>query len=65
MLGYLILTFIIEIPIVYYLLKDYSNNKKYLLYSIILTNFITTIGVFIMERLISYGQYNGNYREDA
>jgi len=57
MLGYFVLTLVIEMPVVYYLLREHSRNKKHLLYAIVSCNLITTIGVFIIERLVSHGQW--------
>ncbi|KJS87729.1 MAG: hypothetical protein JM58_03440 [Peptococcaceae bacterium BICA1-8] len=57
MLGYLLLTLVFEIPIVYYFLKKYAKNTRNLLYTIVSVNIITTLCVFIMERIISQGQW--------
>lgn len=55
--GYFVLTLALEIPVVYFLLKEHSRNRRNLLYAIVLFNLITTAGVFIIERLVSHGQW--------
>ena len=56
-LGYLILTIGIETPVVYFLLKNYSESKKRFISSILITNVITTILVAIIERLVCKGEW--------
>lgn len=56
-LAYLILTLCIEIPLVYFLLKNCSKNKKILMFTIVIVNVITTILVAVLERLICQGQW--------
>lgn len=55
--GYLMLTLIIEIPVVYLLLKKYVKSKKRLISSILCTNIITTILVAIGERILCIGRW--------
>lgn len=55
--GYLILTIAAELPIVYYLLRKYSENRKNLLISIILSNTVTTLLVAVCERIICVGKW--------
>ncbi|MCI6737322.1 MAG: hypothetical protein MR593_04285 [Intestinibacter sp.] len=54
-LAYLLSTLIIEFPLVYgFLFKD-APNEKSLISSIIVSNIITTILVFVIERILSPG----------
>ncbi|RGD74445.1 hypothetical protein [Anaerofustis stercorihominis] len=54
---YLLMTVIIELPIVYGILKSYTQNKTKLFKRIILANTITTVLVFIIERIFCSGSY--------
>jgi heme/copper-type cytochrome/quinol oxidase subunit 4 len=56
-LAYLMLTLCIEVPLVYFLLKNRSNNKKRLLLITIAVNVITTIVVAVLERLLCQGRW--------
>ena len=55
--GYLILTILLELPLVYSYLKRYTSNKKALFKSVIGLNLITTIIVAVLERILYYGQW--------
>lgn len=55
--GYLFLTLIAEIPIVYYYLRKKVDNEKRLLYSILSVNIVTTLIVAVLERLLCRGQW--------
>jgi hypothetical protein len=55
--GYLILTIAVELPIVYFLLKKESANRKNLLISILLSNTVTTLLVAVCERIICVGRW--------
>ncbi|NMB28208.1 MAG: hypothetical protein GX987_09195 [Tissierellia bacterium] len=55
--GYLILTILLELPLVYSYLKKYTSNKKALFKSVIGLNLITTIIVAVLERILYYGQW--------
>lgn len=55
--AYLILTLCIEVPLVYFSLRNRSNDKKRLLIVIITVNVITTILVGVLERLLCQGQW--------
>lgn len=57
--GYLLLTLIVELPLVYlYLRKEVANSKKgKLIKTIIISNVITTLAVAICERFICIGQW--------
>ena len=55
-LVYLVLTLCIEVPLVYFLLKNRSKSKKKLLLITIAVNVITTIVVAIIERLLCQGR---------
>ena len=54
---FLILTIIVEMPIVYNVLKSKVQNKKLLQITIIVSNIITTAGVAVVERLITEGYW--------
>ncbi len=55
--GFVMLTLLIEIPIVYYLLKKHVDNKKKLLWSIIGSNIVTTAMVAVIERMVTNGYW--------
>lgn len=55
--GYLLLTLIIEMPVVYSFLKKEVNSKKKLISMILTVNIITTILVAVFERIICIGQW--------
>jgi hypothetical protein len=54
---FLMLTIIIEMPIVYNALKKQVQDRKVLKVVIIVSNIITTAGVAIVERLITEGYW--------
>lgn len=56
-LVYLILTLCIEVPLVYFLLRNQSNDKKRLLLVTIAVNVITTIIVGVLERFLCQGRW--------
>jgi len=56
-IGYLLLTLIVEIPVVYFSFQNSVTNKKRLLISIIIVNAVTTIMVAIIERIICRGTW--------
>ncbi|WP_343770884.1 hypothetical protein [Clostridium malenominatum] len=55
--GYLILTLIVEFPIVYLVLKKYSKDNKTLGKAILVANIITTLIVAVLERLLCHGRW--------
>lgn len=55
--AFLILTLVIEIPVVYSFLKNNVSNKKRLLVSIISVNIATTLAVAIIERVFCKGSW--------
>ena len=55
--GFLLLTVVIELPLVYFLLKDHTTTKKSLFVSILLSNIATTVIVAGLERLICIGRW--------
>jgi len=57
LLGYLLLTIIVELPIVYFMLRKDSSNKINLLSSIIVFNIVTTVLVAVSERILCIGQW--------
>ena len=56
-LGYLFLTLIVEVPVVYYSLRGVVENKKKLVNSIIIVNVITTVMVAVIERIVCKGSW--------
>ena len=54
---FLLLTLLIEMPIVYNVLKSKVQNKKKMQLTIIISNVVTTAGVAIIERLITEGHW--------
>ena len=54
---FLLLTIIIEMPIVYNVLKSKVQDKRILQITIIVSNIITTAGVAVVERLITEGYW--------
>lgn len=57
LLGYLFLTIIIEVPLMYLFLKKHTSSLRVLLTVIVTANILTTIIVAIMERMMFYGQW--------
>ena len=55
--GFVILTLVIEIPIVYNLLKKHVDSKKRLLWSIVGSNIVTTAMVAVIERMVTDGYW--------
>lgn len=54
---FLLLTLIIELPVVYFLLKKDADNKKKLAVTIVLANIVTTVLVAVVERTLCYGRW--------
>ena len=55
--AFLLLTLIIELPVVYFLLKKAADSKKKLALCIVLANVVTTVLVAIVERTLCYGRW--------
>jgi len=55
--GYLVLTLIVELPIVYWLLRKDTRKKLNLIIAILVSNIITTLLVAVCERLICVGSW--------
>ena len=55
--AFLLLTLIVELPIVYLLLKKDADNKKKLALCIVLVNLVTTALVAVVERTLCYGHW--------
>ena len=55
--AFLLLTLIIELPVVYFLLKKDADNKKKLALCIVLANIVTTVLVALVERTLCYGRW--------
>ena len=55
--AFLLLTLIVELPIVYFLLKKDADNKKKLALCIVLANIVTTVLVALVERTLCYGRW--------
>ena len=56
-MAFLLLTIIIELPIVYLLLKKDADNKKKLALCILVANIVTTALVAVVERTLCYGHW--------
>lgn len=54
---FLAVTVIVELPIVYNVLKKHVDNRKKLLWTIIIANILTTAMVVIIERELCYGHW--------
>lgn len=57
LLGYLILTLVIEIPVVYFFLRKLVQNRKKLIAALVALNVLTTAMVAVTERVICIGQW--------
>lgn len=55
--GFLVLTLIVELPIVYLMLKKETNKKPSLAITILASNIITTLLVAVCERQICIGRW--------
>ena len=55
--AFLLLTLIIELPVVYFLLKKDAEDKRKLALCIILSNIVTTALVAVVERTLCYGHW--------
>ena len=55
--GYLLLTIMVELPIVYQFLKEMAINRNHLKGSILAANIVTTILVAIIERILCVGKW--------
>lgn len=54
---YLILTLIVEIPVVYFFLRKDAANKKQLILVTTIANIITTLLIAIIERIVCKGSW--------
>lgn len=57
LLGFLLITILIELPVGYFSLKKDASSSTRLVLSILIANIITTGGVAIVERIICVGQW--------
>ena len=55
--AFLLLTLIIELPVVYFLLKKDADSKKKLAICIVVANIVTTALVAVVERTLCYGRW--------
>ncbi len=55
--AFLLLTLMVELPIVYFLLKKDAEDKKKLAVCIVAANVVTTVLVAVVERTLCYGQW--------
>ena len=55
--AFLLLTLIIELPVVYFMLKKDADSKKKLALCIVLANVVTTVLVAVVERTLCYGRW--------
>lgn len=53
---FMILTLILEVPIVYLFFKKKEENKKRLFYVIVVANTLTTVITFAVERIFCFGE---------
>lgn len=56
-IGFLFLTLIVEVPIVYLVLKKYVSDKKWLFCSTLVVNCMTTIIIAVIERILFKGSW--------
>ncbi len=56
-ISFLLMTLLVETPIVYLFFKDNVQNKRKLIFNIILINIITTAITFAVERIFCYGEW--------
>ena len=54
---YFAMTLAAELPVAYFSLRKYAQNKRQLLLTIILSNVLTTVLVAVIERMICYGRW--------
>jgi hypothetical protein len=57
LLGYLMLTLLVEVPIVYHFSKKHAKWPRALLVTIVVVNVITTLIVALLERRMFYGEW--------
>ena len=55
--GFVVLTLLIEIPVIYNLLKKHVDSRKKLLWSIVGSNIVTTAMVAVIERMVTDGYW--------
>ena len=55
--GYLVLTLLVELPVVYLLLRKDTSRQKDLIKAILLSNIATTLLVAVLERIICVGNW--------
>lgn len=55
--GYLLLTTLVELPVMYFLLQKDTVNKRNLAISVLFSNIVTTILVAVCERIICIGRW--------
>ena len=55
--AFLLLTLIIELPVVYFMLKKDDDSKNKLALCIALANVVTTVLVAVVERTLCYGRW--------
>lgn len=54
---YLVMTLLVEVPVVYAALRRDAEKKAVLLWTIIGSNVLTTAAVLLMERTLCYGEW--------
>ena len=55
--GFVVLTLLIEIPVIYNLLKKHVDSKKKLLWVVVGSNIVTTAMVAVIERMVTDGYW--------
>ena len=56
-LFYLLITLLVEFPIVYLFLRKKASNKKVLIAVIIAANVLTTVMTFAVEHIFCHGEW--------
>mgnify|MGYP001180466595 CR=1 FL=1 len=55
--AYLLLTLLVEVPLVYLFFRKKAESKKRLLLAVLLSNGLTTLFTFVAERLFCHGAW--------
>ncbi len=55
--GFMIITLLIEVPVVFLALRKRTDNKKRMLIVVTVANVITTVIVAVIERMLCYGSW--------
>ncbi|UCZ53523.1 hypothetical protein LGQ02_01605 [Bacillus shivajii] len=55
--GYLFMTLLVEVPIIYFFLKKHTTNNRILFIVIVSANILTTAAIAAIERMMFYGHW--------